>query len=130
MRHWLLAVGCWLLAIDSFYNILVNLRQLTFSHVCRRIGLVEPLSETFDGYNTMRVRKECQLVQILFGAIFRLGGSDQTHQHRVLYIGFNLDQNSTLGALDAPSSASKYGFFSNPHMPARMLFGKRRIFVL
>ena len=112
-------------------NILVNLTQFSFSDISSRIRQIETLSKTLNGHDTMRVGKECQLVEVFFRAVFRLVRSDQSDQHRVFYIGLDFNhQNSTFGALEAPSSASKYGFFSNPKMPARMLFGKRRMVLL
>ena len=116
-----------LLATD---DVLAHFLQLPFAHIRRRIRLIQTLREALDGHNPVRVREERQLIQILFGAVFRLAGRDKSHQHRVLYIWFYLNQNATCGALFAPSSASKYGFFSNPQIPAMILFGKRRIFVL
>lgn len=41
-----------------------------------------------------------------------------------------LRQNSTTGATSLPETASKYGYCSKPNIPARMLVGKRRTFVL
>ena len=76
--------------------IIVYFRQFALSDVRRRIGLVEALGETLDGHDTMRICQKSKLIQILLRALLRLVRRNQTHQHRMLYVRFNLNHAAKL----------------------------------
>ena len=53
-------------------EVFLDFLQLTFAHIGGGIGHIQSLYKTLDGHYFVCVRQECQLIQILFGAFFRL----------------------------------------------------------
>ena len=77
-------------------DILVYLFEFAFSDIGGGVRLVEALREAFDGHNAVRIGQKRQLIQILFRSVLRLARRYQTHQHRMLYIWFNLNHGAKL----------------------------------
>lgn len=78
--------------IFSLHDKLAYLLQFAFSHISGRVGLVETLGEALNGHNTVCISEKRQFIEVLFGPLFRLIRRDQSDQHGMLYVRFNLYQ--------------------------------------
>ena len=69
--------------------ILVDFIEFAFAHIGSRNRKIQSLGEPFDGNDTMCVGQKSQLIQVFFGAFFRLIRGYQSYQYCVLYVGLN-----------------------------------------
>ena len=75
---------------------LPDLFEFSFPYIRRRDRQIQALREPLHRHNAVRICQKSQLVQVLFRSVLRLARRYQTHQHRMLYIWFNLNHGAKL----------------------------------
>ena len=77
-------------------DILVYLFEFAFPYIRRSDRQIQALREALDRHNAVRIGQKSQLIQVLFRPVLRLARRNQSHQHRMLYIWFNLNHGAKL----------------------------------